>query len=93
LVNLGDWIGRACWWLCPLYDRMLSHVMTADKIFADDTGVPVLDPGRGKTKTGRFWCYAIDDLHCAAIRAFVRLKCRGGRMSLDRKIARLYRKA
>jgi transposase len=59
--TLGDWIGRACWWLRPLYDRIVSHVMTADKIFADDTGVPVLDPGRGKTKTGRFWCYAVDD--------------------------------
>jgi hypothetical protein len=21
----------------------------------------VLEPGRGKTKTGRFWCYAVDD--------------------------------
>ena len=35
--------------------------MAAEKIFADDTGLPVLDPGRGRTKTGRFWCYAIDD--------------------------------
>ena len=59
--TLGDWIGRACWWLRPLYDRIVSHVMAADKIFADDTSVPVLDPGRGRTKTGRFWCYAIDD--------------------------------
>lgn len=59
--TLGDWIGRACWWLRPLYDRVVGHVMAADKIFADDTAVPVLDPGRGHTKTGRFWCYAIDD--------------------------------
>jgi Transposase IS66 family len=59
--TLGDWIGRACWWLRSLYDRIVSHVMSADKIFADDTSVPVLDPGRGQTKTGRFWCYAIDD--------------------------------
>jgi transposase len=57
--TLGDWIGRACWWLRPLYDRIVGHVMTADKIFADDTSVPVLDPGRGHTKTGRFWCYAM----------------------------------
>lgn len=59
--TLGDWIRRACWWLRPLYDRVVSHVMTADKIFADDTSVAVLDPGRGQTKTGRFWCNAIDD--------------------------------
>ncbi len=31
------------------------------KLFADDTTLPVLDPGRGRTKTGRLWCYAVDD--------------------------------
>jgi transposase len=60
--TLGDWIGRACWWLRPVYERLVSQIMAAEKIFADDTGLPVLDPGRGRTKTGRFWCYAIDDL-------------------------------
>nr|WP_039884619.1 IS66 family transposase [Acidocella sp. MX-AZ02] len=59
--TLGDWIGRACWWLRPVYDRLVGHIMAAEKIFADDTGLPVLDPGRGRTKTGRFWCYAVDD--------------------------------
>ncbi len=59
--TLGDWIGRACWWLRPVYERVVSHIMAVEKIFADDTGLPVLDPGRGRTKTGRFWCYAVDD--------------------------------
>ncbi len=59
--TLGDWIGRACWWLRPVYERVISHIMAAEKIFADDTGLPVLDPGRGRTKTGRFWCYTVDD--------------------------------
>ena len=59
--TLGDWVGRACWWLRPLYDRILSHVTAQEKIFADDTTLPVLDPGRGRTKTGRLWCYAVDD--------------------------------
>lgn len=35
--------------------------MAQEKIFADDTTLPVLDPGRGRTKTGRLWCYAVDD--------------------------------
>jgi transposase len=35
--------------------------MAAEKIFADDTTLPVLDLGRGRTKTGRFWCNAVDD--------------------------------
>ena len=59
--TLGDWVGRACWWLRPLYDLVVSTVLSSPKVFADDTTLPVLDPGRGKTKTGRLWCYAVDD--------------------------------
>ena len=59
--TLGDWVGRACWWLRPVYDAILAHVFAQTKVFADDTLLPVLDPGRGKTKSGRLWCYAVDD--------------------------------
>src|SRR3954470_17508341 len=34
--------------------------MSSIRIFADDTPLPVLDPGRGRTKTGRLWGYAVD---------------------------------
>src|SRR4051794_6771942 len=37
------------------------HVMASTRIFADDTPLPVLDPGRGRTRTGRLWGYAVDD--------------------------------
>jgi transposase len=40
---------------------MVSTALSANKLFADDTTLPVLDPGRGRTKTGRLWCYAVDD--------------------------------
>jgi transposase len=53
--------GRACWWLAPLHERLLSTVMSSSRVFADDTTLPVLDPGRGRTKTGRLWCYAVDN--------------------------------
>ncbi len=59
--TLGNWVGRACWWLTPLYDLVVSTVLGSTKVFADDTTLPVLDPGRGRTKTGRLWCYAVDD--------------------------------
>jgi transposase len=59
--TLSKWVGRACWWLTPLYDLVLSTALSAPKLFADDTTLPVLDPGRGRTKTGRLWCYAVDD--------------------------------
>src|SRR5688500_928 len=59
--TLGDWVGRACWWLEPLWRLVRRHVLGSTRIFADDTPLPVLDPGRGRTKTGRLWGYAIDD--------------------------------
>jgi transposase len=59
--TLSQWVGAACWWLTPLYDLVVSTALSSDKVFADDTTLPVLDPGRGRTKTGRLWCYAVDD--------------------------------
>jgi transposase len=59
--TLCDWVGRACWWLEPLWQLLRRHVMSSTRIFADDTRLPVLDPGRGRTKTGCLWGYAIDD--------------------------------
>ncbi len=45
----------------PLYDLVVSTVLSSDKLFANDTTLPVLDRGRGGTRTGRLWCYAVDD--------------------------------
>ena len=59
--TLGAWVGRACWWLRPLYQLTVAQVMPAAVLFADDTTLPVLEPGRGKTRTGRLWCYAVDN--------------------------------
>ena len=59
--TLANWVGGACWWLEPLQARLAAHVFGSTKLFADDTPIPVLDPGRGRTKMGRLWCYAVDD--------------------------------
>ena len=59
--TLADWVGRVTWLLQPLGERLAAHVFAAAKIHADDTPVPVLDPGRGRTKTGRLWVYVRDD--------------------------------
>lgn len=56
--TLAGWVGGACWWLEALHDRLAKNVLASDYLFADDTPVPVLDPGRGRTKTGRLWVYA-----------------------------------
>lgn len=56
--TLAGWVGGACWWLEALHERLCRNVFASDHLFADDTPVPVLDPGRGRTKTGRLWVYA-----------------------------------
>lgn len=58
--TLAGWVGGACWGLDALYDRLGHHVFASDHVFADDTPIPVLDPGRGRTKMGRLWVYARD---------------------------------
>ena len=59
--TLAGWTGQAAALLDPVVSRIRDEVLKADKIHADDTPVPVLDPGRGKTVTGRLWVYAADD--------------------------------
>jgi hypothetical protein len=58
---LAGWVGAASELLAPLVDQIRSHVMAGSKIHADDTPVPVLAPGNGKTKTARLWTYVRDD--------------------------------
>lgn len=59
--TLADWVGGASRLLDPLVDALRRYVMNAGKLHADDTPVPVLAPGQGKTKTGRLWTYVRDD--------------------------------
>jgi transposase len=59
--TLADWVGRAAWLLRPVHERLLMRLKTSTKLFADETTAPVLDPGRGRTKTGQLWAYARDD--------------------------------
>ena len=59
--TLAGWVGAASELLTPLVDEIKKHVLAAAKIHADDTPVPVLAPGNGKTKTGRLWTYVRDD--------------------------------
>ena len=58
---LTDWVGKAAWLVRPLAEKIAEHVMAGTVIHADDTPVPVLAPGKGKTKTGRQWVYLRDE--------------------------------
>jgi transposase len=59
--TLADWVGRAAFLLRPVHERLLARLKQSPKLFADETTAPVLDPGRGRTKTGQLWAYARDD--------------------------------
>jgi transposase len=59
--TLAGWVGRAAFELRPLVDAITAHVLAADKVHGDDTPVPVLAPGTGKTATGRLWAYVRDE--------------------------------
>ena len=59
--TLADWVGRAAFLLRPVWERLLDKLRTSAKLFADETTAPVLDPGRGRTKTGQLFAYARDD--------------------------------
>ncbi|WP_352930120.1 IS66 family transposase [Mesorhizobium sp. M1088] len=59
--TLARWVGQASVLLDPIISRIREVGLTASKIHTDGTPVPMLDPGRGKTATGRLWAYAVDD--------------------------------
>lgn len=59
--TLADWVGGASRTLAPLVAAIRKYVLNAEKLHGDDTPVPVLAPGNGKTNTGRLWTYVRDD--------------------------------
>jgi transposase len=60
-ATLAFWVGYAAAELKPLYHRLRELILGSQKIAVDETVAPVLDPGRGQTKTGYFWAVARDD--------------------------------
>jgi transposase len=59
--TLSGWVGATAAALAPLTDALAADVLASDTLHVDDTPVPVLAPGTGKTKTGRLWTYVRDE--------------------------------
>ena len=59
--TLSGWVGATAAALAPLVDTLRRDVIGSDVLHGDDTPVPVLAPGAGKTKTGRLWTYVRDE--------------------------------
>ena len=60
-ATMAEWVGKSATLMRPLLDALARHVISAERLHADDTPVPVLAPGAGRTKTGRLWTYVRDD--------------------------------
>jgi transposase len=58
---MADCVGGASLTMRPLVEALKSYVLSAEKLHGDKVPVPVLEPGNGKTKTGRLWTYVRDD--------------------------------
>jgi transposase len=59
---LADWMGRTGAAVAPVVDHMAKRLMwESTRLYVDETTAPVLDPGRGKTKTGYLWAVLRDD--------------------------------
>jgi transposase len=59
--TLAAWVGQITCLLTPLAEAIAKHVRAGETTHIDDTTVPVLDPGKGKTKTGRLWAMVRDE--------------------------------
>ena len=59
---LADWMGRTGVLITPVVDHMAKRLMAdSTRLYVDETTAPVLDPGKGKTKTGYLWAVLRDD--------------------------------
>jgi transposase len=66
--TLSGWVGATTAALAPLTEVLAAEVMVSATLYGDDTPVPVLAPGSGKTKTGRLWTYVRDERPFGGVR-------------------------
>ena len=72
------WLGQVAQLLEPLHERMAREILLSSKVHTDDTPIDLLDPGRGKTQTARFWVYVGDDAHPFTVFDFTPSRSRDG---------------
>ena len=59
LSTLADQVGACAAALQPIHDLIRTHVLSAQRLHADDTTVPLM--AKGGTQTARLWTYVRDD--------------------------------
>ena len=59
--TLAYWVGKASFHLRPVFECLKAELKTSNNLGLDETTIRVLDPGRGKTKTGYMWTMTRDE--------------------------------
>ena len=60
-ATLCRWAAAAAFHLLPVWEALQRHVLGAARLFLDETTLPILEPGRGRTRTGYLWTALRDD--------------------------------
>jgi len=58
---LADWVGKSAELVEPMAAFIGRHALAGPRVHADDTPMPMLASGRGRTQTARVWAYLGDD--------------------------------
>jgi transposase len=75
-----DWMRQIADLCLPLYDLMHTRVLQSKILGTDDTPVPVMVPGRGKTQEARIWAYRGDKAYPYDVFDFTLTRQRAGPM-------------
>lgn len=59
---LAGWVGRSAELAEPMAAYIGRHALAGRRVHADDTPMPMLSPGRGRTQAARFWAV---ERHCS----------------------------
>lgn len=59
--TLAHWVGYGAAEIRPIYLRLKELLLMSAKLVVDETRAPVLEPGRGRTKSGYLWAISRDD--------------------------------
>jgi transposase len=79
--TLGGWEAELATAITPLQKLMIQETLGSKTLHTDDTPVDVLEPGKGKTRTGRFWVYVGDDQHPYIVFDYTPSRSRDGPMT------------
>ena len=81
--TLAQWVGECGVQLQPLVDALTVEMLQAPVLHADETPVPMLKPGKGKTHKAYMWTWCTTQFHPVKAVVFDFAETRGGQNARD----------